>query len=394
MTEPDAHPVIVIGAGLAGLTAAWRLHQAGVEVVVLEARDRVGGRTWSHTFADGTVVERGGEFIAPYQTVLRGLCSELGLELIEHGLSFDRRPTTGQPAPTVEELVAFLADARSRVAALDRDVPANEAVASTDAAAARRVETSLTVALAQASARRLFGGEAEFYDPAVHVAGGNQRVTVELAGRLGDRVRLSTPVARVQHDDRGAVVQLAGSSALTAAAIVIAVPLPILTELLPALPPPIAAAATRTLVGDAAKLHVPLSGEPAPAGIASATALWWCWTSAGSAALSGFAGGADAVGAVGDASRWAAAALALRPELEPAAAPLLTHWGTERYTRCSYSAPGVGCSELDDQAWTRPVGAVVLAGEHTAGANAGTMNGAVVSGERAAATIAAMLASR
>ena len=57
--------VVVVGAGIAGLTAARRLQQEGRSVVVLEARDRVGGRTLNHTFADGTVVELGGQWVGP-----------------------------------------------------------------------------------------------------------------------------------------------------------------------------------------------------------------------------------------------------------------------------------------------------------------------------------------
>jgi protoporphyrinogen oxidase len=53
--------VIVVGAGLAGLHAAWRLERLGHDLTVLEARDRIGGPTWSHAMPDGTVVERGGE---------------------------------------------------------------------------------------------------------------------------------------------------------------------------------------------------------------------------------------------------------------------------------------------------------------------------------------------
>ncbi|MET0149657.1 MAG: FAD-dependent oxidoreductase, partial [Acidimicrobiales bacterium] len=71
--------VCVVGAGYAGLTAAWRLRQAGRSVVVLEARDRVGGRIWTETLADGTAVDRGGAWLAPYHDVMFGLAEEFGV---------------------------------------------------------------------------------------------------------------------------------------------------------------------------------------------------------------------------------------------------------------------------------------------------------------------------
>src|SRR4051794_29269178 len=95
---------IVVGAGLGGLHAAYRLQELGHRVTVLEARDRVGGRTWSHVMPDGSVVERGGEFIAPTQTAIRALCAELGLELIPHGFSFDRREAADGRRPTQAEV--------------------------------------------------------------------------------------------------------------------------------------------------------------------------------------------------------------------------------------------------------------------------------------------------
>src|SRR5579875_2587811 len=185
--------VLVIGAGLAGLHAAWRLHEAGIDVTVLEARDRVGGRTWSHELDDGTVVERGGEFIAPDDAVLRGLATELGLELAPHGFSFDRRPLPGRAAPTEAELDAFTAAAAERTAALPEDRPACAVFPSptaVEAMALRRIETSLSAPLREASARRLLGVPAHRYDPAVRIRGGNQSVARELARRLGERVCL------------------------------------------------------------------------------------------------------------------------------------------------------------------------------------------------------------
>ncbi|MBA2546784.1 MAG: FAD-dependent oxidoreductase, partial [Solirubrobacterales bacterium] len=78
---PD-HDVIVVGAGLSGLAAARTLDAAGLDVVVLEARDRVGGRTLNESVGEGLdqVVEVGGQWVGPSQHEAMGLVRELGLE--------------------------------------------------------------------------------------------------------------------------------------------------------------------------------------------------------------------------------------------------------------------------------------------------------------------------
>ncbi len=75
--------IAIVGAGIAGLTAAWRLRQAGVRVRVYEANSRIGGRMYSlrDHFPDGQVVELGGELIDTSHTRIRSLATELGLEL-------------------------------------------------------------------------------------------------------------------------------------------------------------------------------------------------------------------------------------------------------------------------------------------------------------------------
>ena len=73
--------VVIVGAGLSGLTCAYRLRQAGVTATVLEASDRIGGRVWTRrgAFAPGIVVERGGELIDTGHIEIRQLVRELGL---------------------------------------------------------------------------------------------------------------------------------------------------------------------------------------------------------------------------------------------------------------------------------------------------------------------------
>ena len=96
--------VIVIGAGFAGLAAATELADRGVDVLVLEARDRVGGRVWSDR-AGGAVIERGAEFVLDGYEVLREHAARFGLELTDTGMSYYVREPRGVEC-TAEELQA------------------------------------------------------------------------------------------------------------------------------------------------------------------------------------------------------------------------------------------------------------------------------------------------
>jgi monoamine oxidase len=71
--------VCIVGGGFAGLTAAYRLRKKHKSVVVLEARDRVGGRVWNHDLGNGDVSERGGTFVGPTQDRVLALATEMGI---------------------------------------------------------------------------------------------------------------------------------------------------------------------------------------------------------------------------------------------------------------------------------------------------------------------------
>ena len=99
--------VVVAGAGFAGLMAAYRIVQAGHDAVVLEARDRVGGRVWSQELIPGdprTVIERGAEFVLDGYDVMRTVAAGLGLGLADTAMSYYERDyrggtvAPGQPA--------------------------------------------------------------------------------------------------------------------------------------------------------------------------------------------------------------------------------------------------------------------------------------------------------
>ncbi len=88
--------IAIVGAGLAGLSCAYRLHQAGYATQVYEAADRIGGRCWTlrGAFADGQLAEHGGELIDQSHAQIRNLAQELGLKL-DNLLAAEQNGTEG-----------------------------------------------------------------------------------------------------------------------------------------------------------------------------------------------------------------------------------------------------------------------------------------------------------
>ncbi len=239
---------IVIGAGLAGLRCASDLVDAGVDVVVLEARDRVGGRVWSHDFGDGQVCERGAEFIDEGHSEVLALAASLGLRLSTRDASLDPHATLVDAAGRVVPMAmhaSIAADLDRWSAALAQPPDADdESLADLIAALGlsvmarlvigREVRTEFMLPPEQVSRRfaheqtvRAVGREAH------RIVGGNDQLATGLAARLGQRVQLECPVASVHEDGR--VVLLDGGE-LRADAVIAAVPLPVLSRMWPNMP--------------------------------------------------------------------------------------------------------------------------------------------------------------
>ncbi|QZQ55521.1 FAD-dependent oxidoreductase [Curtobacterium sp. TC1] len=270
MIESD---VVVIGAGVTGLTAANRLRAAGITVTVLEARDRVGGRTWTNDI-DGVTLEIGGQWVSPDQTALLETLDELGLDTYDRyreGSSVyvdaagTRTEYTGDifplPEATANEIERLVTVVDEYVATVDPARPweTPDAAAldetsfrawlhtlSPDRVATDNVELfiagamltkpahafSALQALLMAASAGSFANlvDADFILDK-RVVGGMQQVSERLAERLGDAVHLNAPVRTLRWTDEGVVALADGGLEVHARQALVAVPPPLYSRI-------------------------------------------------------------------------------------------------------------------------------------------------------------------
>ncbi len=388
--------VAVVGAGLAGLTAARELARAGAEVVVLEARDRVGGRVWSRELDNGAIVEMGAEFVLPGNTAVREIADEYGLGYWDKGMRYGQREPRGAETDT-EALFAAAAVVEGALPTVDSDMGARSFLEGLDIpqgareALLARVEISSANSADLVAARDLGGLAHVDAEPAPSVAGGNDRLAKALAGELGAAIRLSSPVERIAWNAHGVRLSAAGQE-LEAEACVVAVPASVLgaIEFEPGLPAELARNLAGVRMGHAAKLFVPLQTPAPPSAVMSVPERYWSWTATGAgdtaqAVVSCFAGSPGALERLETAEgpkRWLDSLAALRPELDlDRADAMVSTWDDDPWVRGAYStSPPVSLADLA----ARPIGPLAFAGEHLGGPYAALMEGAIRSGRRAA----------
>ena len=257
--------VVVVGAGLAGLSAARDLTNAGTGVMVLEARNRPGGRVEQTTLADGRIVQLGGEVIGPFHEAYVGLVEELGLTIVP---SFPQLPGedtwvladgrhVGDGFPWMDDAdrasFAALSDEFGALArTVDPDDPwshpeaermdrlsiadwLRERGATRNVVRARDLfmlalsaeSVERTSLLAELRKEAVAGGNGFYrYDvwECNRVAEGSATVALRMAEELGHRIRYATPVTHIRVSPRGCAVTTETGERFECDAVVCAVP--------------------------------------------------------------------------------------------------------------------------------------------------------------------------
>jgi monoamine oxidase len=272
----SAPTIVVVGAGLAGLTCAYRLKQAGFRAQVYEASTRLGGRCWSGrgVFDDGQVYEHGGELIDQGHNEIRNLAQELGLDLdnlasaeingSEPLYRFDGEPYTFAEAtddlkPVWQKLHKDVSaasyptlfdsytqrgwelDHMSIVDWIEESVPGGiasklgqllDVAYNIEYGAESSMQSALNLlyllGYSGQGQLRIFGPSNEKY----HVRGGNDQVAAGLAAALAGQITKSSELVAVKQTATGAYVltfkQGSATSTITADKVVFALPFSIL----------------------------------------------------------------------------------------------------------------------------------------------------------------------
>lgn len=402
--------VVVVGGGLAGVTAARDLARAGVDVLLVEAGDRLGGRAYRRAFAGGEpMLEFGGTWLIP------GDHATIEAELAYYGIATARTPdphryvirTAGGriEAPSISEPAMLALEAAldpAHAAAGWQEMSLRElleaaAVGPDGRAWIEIVCRYLVGADPGEAAASLFVGvpsailrDLDHYD--TFITGGTSRLVDAMAAERPFRLRFGDPVAVVEADGSRQRVRLASGATVSAQAVVVAMPLNVWRSVgwPEAVQSRIGPLAELGHAGRSVKLWVEASGVVGNVRASDAAGPWayvrtWQQLRGGRSMLVAFATDADVAGMRLDAASVEASLQALVPGVRVHRVD--THdWNGDARFRGSWLAARAGHRALADRARAFEDG-VVFAGADVAASNAATLDGAIVSGAAAAAAV-------
>jgi monoamine oxidase len=433
--------VLVAGAGLAGLTAAFDLAAMGATVTVVEARDRVGGRVWTirDGFSDRQHAEAGGDMIDEGQTEIRDLAASLGLKLtriLREGFGYVRADKTGQPRIVARDVARGWERLGNELAGLIRSYRLAEQRWDSPIAvnlARRSVSQWLDEERADEELRSTATGLRGFFlaDPEelsllalvdqfasggqpgpghlYRIEGGNDQLPAALSATLGERVQLGAELVAVSVRGRAVHSSIRhGRNVATVVSDYVVMALPATTlrrvPIVPALPPHQHQAIATLRYGRGTKTLLQFDrrfwrapGRPRAFGSPLAYGALW----EGNEEQSGRPGILTllAGGGASDATqltieregieRFAAGLEWLGADGAQLTASRQIIWQSDPFARGGYAFFDPTFDPSLREWLARPAGRLFFAGEHTSLRWQGYMNGAVESGRRVALEIAA-----
>lgn len=440
--------VCVVGGGFAGLTAALRLKQAGRSVVLLEARDRVGGRTFTVTRPDGSWIDKGGAWVGPTQDRIYALMDEFGVStfkqytggqamMVVGGKQYRYRgtiPWSMSPWASLNLGAGFYGISRlcksipldapweAKNAAkwdrmtlaqwLDKNVMSKAAHDLLDAAVggcytSATSEVSMLFVLYQMASGGgpgfVLGGKGASQD--ARIVGGMGAIYQPMAAELGDAIRLSQPVRSITQDADGVTVRSDGDG-IRARHVIVAVPVAIASQIVyePMLPTDRAFLHQRMPSGAIVKISIVydepfwrddgLCGQSVAPGTPAPVTIDACTHAGTPGILCVISEGptARAYERLDETERRQSVLDTLVHRFGPKAGKPVDYveqnWGREPYSgggMLSHAPPGV-LTEFG-HALREPCGRIHWAGTESSAKMCGWVDGAIRSGERAASEV-------
>ena len=402
--------VIVIGAGFAGLRAARDLAEAGVEVTLLEARDRVGGRTWTRSFAgDGPPVEIGGSWFTPEHELAPAELARYGIDVRTWGApSMCRWRTGGVLRDSLPVPFEQLGDLDRALTTLAADAEAGTAGGESFAAYLSRLGLPAEVIEFVTAWWVMIGGTAPDRGAVVDalavirshggVTGlltalrhspvqGWSALSAAMAATPGVELRTGTPAAAVRQDAAGVDVVTGDGDVVHGDLVIAALPVNLLPHV--SFDPPLpdgTASAAGTNAGRAIKLWVRARGAPHGALAAGrGEGIHWMIGDRdldGDVLMLGF-GYQDPAFDPSEREHAERALHAFFPEAQLVAWDW-HDWNGDPWARGTWATATVGAPDLLTPEHFRPHGRVAFATSDVASSEPGWIEGALVSGAAAA----------